>query len=222
MVYLLLPSKLVIVVDDDDAISAVSFFGKIVDCLANRGLVIWFISQIQVFTGVSSLLPNTFFFIGLVMWNPFTKVPRLQDCTGVFTFYAAREIVQIMQKKMGEMICCSFLVCLMVCMLTKGDSNNILIIRMAIIGTGIVCSTWLEKWVKNWSQTSDWMVIYLLIFMVLEGIGRPLKDMIKTTADDEDVVDLAHDNHSNMTFGAIAHEQALLGLPQTDNAAGVH
>ena len=60
--------------------TALFYFVQNADCLANRGLVIWLIAKIQIFTGVSSLFPNIIFFLALLMCNPLRNAPRLQNC----------------------------------------------------------------------------------------------------------------------------------------------
>ena len=243
LVYLLLPVNVLGINPNDeeeeaDDISTAVYFWRIVDCLANRGIAIWIIDKIQVFTGASSLFPNLFFLLAVSMWNPLARVAKLGDCMGVFTFYAAREIVQIMQKKMSEAVCLSFLSCLIICMTMRGDSSSTMM-RMVVIGIGMIFSTWLERWVKNWSQTSDWMIIYLIIFVCLEAIGLSLSkreeqirgSMQQEATDDDKNNNINNDKimmmdlnkeESGFMYGGIAHEQAMLGLPLVIDSDGAH
>ena len=200
-VYLMLPATSVL-----SNHSSLLFFIQNVDCLANRGLVIWLIDKIQVFTGVSSLFPNVLFFLALLMCNPLRDVPRMQNCIGVFTFYAAREIVQLMQQKMSAVVCCSLLMTLCVCMIANGDSVSPLFFVITM-STGVLFTTWLEQWIKNWSQSSDWMVIYLIVFVALEHAGQYVKKP---------------EQKADIIIEAIGHHETMLGLPHVADSSGTH
>jgi len=200
-VYLMLPLSL-----QPSEDSSLSFFIQNVDCLANRGLVIWLIEKIQVFTGVSSLFPNVLFFLALLTCNPMRNVPRMQNCIGVFTFYAAREIVQLMQQKMSAVVCCSLLMTLSVCMIANGDAVSPLFCVITM-STGVLFTTWLEQWIRNWSLGSDWMVIYLIVFVALESAGKYVK---------------RNETKAEIIIEAIGHHETMLGLPHVADASGAH
>ena len=215
VVYLLLPFEPTL----DDR-GAIFHFVQITDCLANRGGVLWLIGKIQTFTGVSSLFPNIFFFLALLMWwNPLVRLPRLQNCAGVFTFYTARKIVMLMQSHMSDAICCSLLACVLVCIMVNMNANSPLL-SMVTLGTGILLTSWLDKWVRTWSQNSDWMAIYLLVFLILEILGDRFRPV---AAKHDGVLDtVAKQHESNTVYAGIAHEQALLGLPSVADSSGSH
>ena len=237
LVYLLLPADLLLSFRRKNSLffssssthsGAFGFFIKIVECLANRGIVLWLISKIQAFTGVSAIFPNLFFVLTLLMCSTTLQLQRLQNCAAVFTYYAGKQIVQGMQYQMNEAICSCLLGSITVCMLVNGDCSSPLF-NMVLLGTGILLSSWLENWVKGWSQTADWMAIYLLVFVILELVAHTVRRSIDTRARSESskLVDSSHHNNimnaaMDLAVGGIAHEQAMLGMPQVGDASGNH
>ena len=216
VVYLVLPSQLTDIKHQDK--SMLDFFVQIVDCIANRGVVLWLIGQIESFTGVSSLFPNIFFFLGVLMWNPLARVAKLTTCASVFTFFTARQIVQVLQRRLSDAVCAVLLTSILVCVLLNGDNTSVFV-NMLVLSSGVIFTNWLEKWIRNWSQESDWMIVYLVVFVILEAVGKKIKEQIKNTTKEEEqqgamILEVA-------TSG-IAHHHALLGLPIVDDASGSH
>jgi hypothetical protein len=63
------------------------------------------------------------------------------------------------------------------------------------------------------------MIVYLVVFVILEAVGKKIKEQIKNSTKDEEqqgamILEVA-------TSG-IAHHHALLGLPLIDDASGSH
>ena len=230
MIYLMLPAKLTSVQYKPK--SALDFFVQIVDCLANRGIVLWLIAKIERFTGVSSLFPYIFFFLGVLMWNPVARAPKLETCVSVFSFFTARQIVQLIQERLSDVVCAVLLTSMLTCMLLNGDGSSALA-NMVMVGLGVVFTNWLDKWIHNWSQHSDWMIVYLLVFVILETVGRQVRRGVQTQLEktaggskkNEQTTILENSSLSGASsnlVAAIAHHHALLGLPRIDDASGSH
>jgi hypothetical protein len=213
LVYLLLPLNIPYKTN-----STLDFFLQIVDCLANRGVVVWLIRGIETFTGVSSLFPNIYFYVGVLMWNPLGKAPKLSTCAGVFTFFTARQIVRVLQTRLSDAVCGLLLCGILTCMIISGDGSSP-VFTMIMFGSGVIFTNWLEKWIKNWSQHSDWMIVYLVVFVGLEALNRLVKGKISNNQS-------ADKSKTTMieasVLSGIAHQHALLGLPHVDDLAGNH
>jgi hypothetical protein len=214
MVCLLLPIP---VQAEENSIYALGLWRQTVECLANRGVVIWLIARIEIFTGVSSLFPNLFFFLALAMWNPFAKMARMQDCTSVFSFYGAMEIVRIMQEKMRQIVCCSAMSCVLVCIIMLPGETS-LVLRIWTMGMGVLATALLENWIRTWSETGDWMIVYLLVFVALESMGGRLQGQSK----DATVIETGGKDAESKHDGTISHTQAHLGMPVVVDASGAH
>jgi hypothetical protein len=207
LAYLLFPTDKYITPTQN---SAGNFFVQITECLLNRGMVLWMMKKIEAFTGISSIFPHVFFFLIVLMWAP-VRTGKFRECTGVFAYMTARKIVQGMQQKLSDSICCVGLLSVLVCMMVNGDESSPLI-NMVILAIGVLTTSWIEKWVRNWSQHSDWIIIYLVIFAALEIINDRVKAKEKrqqTTT----ILELS---------GGIPHHQALLGLPHIEDTSGQH
>lgn len=213
LVYVLLPSALL------DAVSP-SLFVQIVDRLANRGLVLWLISEIQQFTGLSVLFPNIFFFLSLLAWNPFGKQStRAQACMDVFALYTTRELIRILQLKIPHhLLCILALLTILIWTLIILKSYDTLFtasvqtnffFSMVSMGVGMLFTDFLDEWTRGWFNNSiEWILIYFVMLMLLDAASQRLQ---RAKPSSEVAV------HLN-----IAHSDSLLGLPQVDDAQGAH
>ena len=149
----------------------------------------------------------------MLMWAPMRDSnEKIKECTCVLSFMTARKIMQGIQQKLRESICCVGLATVLVCMMVNGDNSSPLM-NVVILAIGILATSWMEKWVQSWSQHSDWIIIYLVIFASLEIINDHVKAKEKKRPSKTAILELS---------SGIPHHQALLGLPHIEDTGGQH
>jgi hypothetical protein len=203
----------------------------LIESLAIRGVVIWITSSIKVLTGVSGPTSIVLLNWAILIWNPFTITTKLAECETVLSFMNAEQTTNLFQTYVHSTVSATlFLVFLFFFVQARVCPHPIC--AVCRLGISISMTAWLENLVSNVFKWIERLLVYTLVFIILEYLTKEVEkceltcssfsDQVTVNNSEKQHIIIESENQEEKQNFGIAHAQSTLGLPIILDSRGNH